>query len=480
VSPSTCRADEDFHHATRLDLATIERTSPARALEFLVDTSPELSRAMHDYHTMTNPGWTINCYNPGTRKINKSAQKVFDEEILGTVVRNYGTPDVLFDRVFTAVGLRGGVATETVLADDSVTFLDLALPDPAYFTWRRVREGGRGKVWHTGQYQNNLWVDLDLYPTFKYVPFHPLTGKPRGRSLFTPAVYICVFLMSILHDLKRVIQQQGYPRLDITIDFDKLRAEMPRNTKNNSAELKKWAQEMVDSVKRVYAQLRPDDTYIHSAAVTVNKPNGVLNNMSLGALDTLFGALERMATRAVKSMSILMGSRSGGGGEGQANREWEIYAKSMKSVQHVGEAVLENGFNVAMRARGIRCRVEVRFAELRAAEELRDAQTAAINAAVAGVQYDRGWISQDDAAKRGANVDKADQAKPRQAEQPGLGGEGQGLGGGQVDPGETRSATEMRLRTYVDSLVRDALRPEALQPPPPAPAEQPPLDGGQA
>lgn len=475
-------ADDDFHRGTRLDLSTVERTSPAKLTEFLVDTSPEMSRGLHDLHTMCNPGWEIQCLTPGTKKVNKSAQKVFEDEILGEIKRLYGTPNVLFDRVFTSIAMRGGVATETVLGFDSSSFVDLALPDPAYFTWRRVRDPDRGPVWHTGQYQTRQWVDLDVYPTFCYIPFHPLPGRPRGRSLFTPAIYICVFLMSVLQDLKRVIQQQGYPRLDVEVDFDKLRSEMPKNIQGNAVELRKWAQEIMDSVKRVYASLKPDDTYIHSAAVKVNRPNGALNNMSLGAMDTLFGALERMGTRALKSVSLLMGNRAGSGGEGQANREWEVYAKSMKAIQHVGEASLENAFNVGMRARGVRCVVQVRFAELRAAEELRDAQTAAIKANTAAFLEDMGYIDHDEAAQRAAGVDKA--AGPRlqlAGSSAGLGGSGQGLGGGQPDPGESRWVRpNLRewMQDYVQRLVGEAVRPPQL--PPPAPTEQLPIEGGEA
>jgi hypothetical protein len=68
-------------------------------------------------------------------------------------------------------------------------------------------------------------------------------------------------------------------------------------------------------------------------------------------------------------------------------------------MQHLLETLLEGLLTLALQAQGIRATVRFRFAELRAAELLRDAMTEQLNIANASALYAAGWISQDEAAE---------------------------------------------------------------------------------
>ena len=122
--------------------------------------------------------------------------------------------------------------------------------------------------------------------------------------------------------------------------------------------------------------------------------------------------LERQAVRALKTAPLLMGITDGVS-EANANRQIDLYLMSIRSLQHLCENLLERLLSLALEAQGVAGVVRFRFAEAQGLQRLRNAQVSAIEARVAREQYAAGWISQDEAAKRGAGVDAADVPEPR-------------------------------------------------------------------
>lgn len=388
-------AEGDWRLGT-LDSETLSRIDTARLIELLADLSPEISRALWDFLRLSNPGWEVVALRPGTDKPYKAAQPVLDRFIkdLGKL---YGAVDVVWNRLLLGGFLRGGFFAELVLDEDGRLPVDLATPDPGLARFRRVEDKQRGQVWQLGQLQYGRWVALDR-ETVQYIPIDPLPGSPYGRSLVSPAIFTALFLIGLLHDLRRVIAQQGYPRLDLEVNMERLRAAMPADLHSDPDKVKEWVQATISEIETVYASLEPDDAYIHMDIVKVNRPVGTVDSSSLGAVDGLIKALERMATRALKTMPLLMGLAEGGN-ETNNNREYEIMTADIKNIQHSLEQLLGRLFGLALQVQGIAADVQFRFAELRAAEMLRDAQTLAMTISNATKLYEAGHISQDESAQ---------------------------------------------------------------------------------
>ncbi len=192
--------------------------------------------------------------------------------------------------------------------------------------------------------------------------------------------------------------------------------------------------------------------------MVLNQPVGTLNATSMGVVGELLKALERMATRALKTMPLLMATTDGVS-EANANRQWEIHVAGIKSIQHFAESILEAHFGLATRAKGLPGRVEFRFTELRAAELLRDAQVELLMTEVARQQYDNGTLNADEmAAKSTQGVkEKADVEEPRtSAEKSSLLGTSPGViaaAGTNPEPGGNRGR-----RITFDDLVRMTLQ----------------------
>lgn len=403
-------ADYESHwRAYHLDSETLRRESPTKLMEILSDLSPEVSRAVYDFQRLFNPGWTVKAFQLGSEDAEDARAQAAIDVFIDQLRSLYGTVDIVFGRLSISAFSRGALFAEIVLDGRGRLPIDLVVPDPASVRFQQRSDPERGAVWQLGQWQGGQFVELTS-PTVRYVPIDPFMGSPYGRPLAAPALFTSLFLLSVMHDLKRVIMQQGYPRLDIAIDEEKILVAM-RQLGEQPENYMSFMQDVVNQVKDVYDGLRPDDAYIHMSSIAVNKPVGTIGADAIGGINSIIVALERMATRALKSMPLLQGIQDSTS-ETQANRQYEVFAAGIKSIQHYAESLLEHLLTVGLQAQGIQARVEFRFAELRAAEELRDAQTDAMKTANARAKYEAGYISQDEAANDVVGHD-ADAPEPR-------------------------------------------------------------------
>jgi hypothetical protein len=435
---------ENSWRVEKLDQHTFERMPAHRVLELLCDLSPDISRALWDWLRMCNPGWACKTYTVGTQEINMQAQVAVDA-FVATLKDLYGDFNIIPNRLFTSVFLRGAVLSELIIAPDGRTPLDLATPDPRIVRFEKVWDARRGTIYRPYEQVRGERVYLDL-PTITYIPVDPFPGSPYGRALATPALFPTMFLLTLLHDVRRVVQQQGYPRHDITILLEKLEASMPDDLEEDDQAFEKWVTKTINDVSKVFNNLQPDEAYIHTDVVQINRPVGTVDASSLQGVQGIVEILERMIIRALKTVAIVMGF-SVTVSESNANRQWEIFAAGIKAIQHLVEVLFERVFTFMLRAQGIAADVEFRFSELRTAELLRDTQVELLMTKVATTQYQAGFISQDEAALKAANKQKADQQEPRAVAPTDTTGAG-AVASAQPDPGALRALVEKVLEDF--------------------------------
>lgn len=372
-----------------------EQLAPTKLLEVLADLSPEVSRALWDFLRLMNPGYTARALRVGSDEQDDVAQAAL-MAFIDQMSDQHGAFDIVIGRINIGAFLRGALCAELVLDKRGRMPLDIATPDPATVRFRKRTDPERGEVWQAGQWQARKFEPLDI-PTFRYVPIDPLPGSPYGRPIAAPALFTALFLLGMMHDLRRVIQQQGYPRLDLEIDVEQILQIAPQIA--SSTELfNDFVSDLVSQVSTVYSALQPDDAYIHTSNVKVNRPVGASGNGNLAGIDAVIVALERMCVRALKTMPLMMGITDSVG-DVQSNRQWEIHIAGIKSMQHYCETMLERLLTLALQAQGIQADVEFRFAEIRDAERMRDAQAEAMEIANTISKRDQGWMSQEEASE---------------------------------------------------------------------------------
>jgi len=447
----TYQAPEDaneFWRRNDLDTQTLRQMSAAELAEYMVDLSPEISKAVWDLQRFCNPGWEARAMNGDEPD---EAGQVLLDSFIAELDDMHGSVSVPIGRLFMAAFVRGSFLAEIVLDENARMPVDLATPDPYIVRFRKVVDPVRGQIWEIGQQKSGEFDSLKGIPTIRYIPIDPFPGKPYGRSLLTPAFFSSLFLIGLLHDLRRVVAQQGYPRLDLEVKLEQLMSSMPTEYQNDPDKMREWINDTINEVATLYAQLEPDDAYIHTDVVSVNRPVGAMSNSTtFTAFDSLIQAIERVATRALKSIPLLMGlDRSSN--ETNSNREWELYVAGIKSLQHHAETILSRLFTIALQVQGSTATVKFKFAELRASEMLRDAMTEQVIINNARAKYDHGWISQDTAAEEATGT-AADVDAPRDS--------GGDSGGMDFDPalpldGEERKRRITELRQLHNEVLSE-------------------------
>lgn len=405
---------EAFWRVNELDTKTLDTISPAKLLELMADVSPEVSAGLWNFLRLCNPGWEATALGGDGETQDERAQAALDAFLANMPALYDGSTAVPADTVinilFTGAFMRGGLFAELVLSKNGREPLNLATPDPYSARFKQVKDPLLGPVYQLGQWQGGQWVPLDR-ETVRYVPIDPLPGSPYGRAPVAPALFSSLFLIGVLHDLRRVVMQQGWPRLDLSVDLAALAESVPAALEPD--EWRAWVNDIISEVETVYAALEPDDAYVHTNVVNVNRPVGTMNSDALGIIDQLISRVERMTARGLKMMPLLLGIDDATS-DANANRQWEIQAAGIKSIQHLAENLLEKLLTLALQCQGIQATVKFRFAELRAAEMLRDAQTEMLQIQNAQAKYDNGWSSQDEASEE-VTGHPADVPEPRRA-----------------------------------------------------------------
>lgn len=406
---------EDHESAWRfgdIDTNYLDHYTPTQLTDMLINLSPEVSRALWDFQRLFNPGYEYRVYNLGSDKVENKRGKKHIDALIERMRDQYGSFDVVIDRYSIGAFLRGAFCGELVLDAQGRETVDMVAPDPNSIRFRKIKDATRGEVWQPGQMQNGKFVPLDI-PTFRYIPIDPSPASPYGRSLIAPALFTSIFLLSLMHDVKRVVMQQGYKRINIALDTERAMDAFSFDSQGY-ASFSAYVRAAIDEVKTTYRRLQPDDAFIRSDIFQIDDNVGTVDANSMDGLDKIIERLEKMVTRALKSNGLVMGTDNSSN-ELDSNRRWEIHAAGIKSLQHLCENMLESFFATSLQAVGIQATVVFRFAELRASEMLRDEQTRQLRIQNSREEYKAGFESQDAASNKAVGHD-ADVPEPRDNE----------------------------------------------------------------
>lgn len=378
-----------------LNRDTLDNISPTQLAAILVDLAPEPNRALWDFTRMFDAGCKITVHTIGSDKQtpHEQGQAAIDDfiRLLGS---HYGSFKVITARMAASFFIRGAVLAELVLDRAGRMPVDFVTPDPASIRFEEYEDPIRGTTWRLGQWQGGDFVILDR-PTIQYVALDPLPGSPYGRPMIQAAIFPALFLLGLFQDLRRVVTQQGYPRLVLKVIVEKVRE---LNGIEDADELAEAVDDLITKIGTVWDSLEPDDAYIGTDMVEVADPVGTVSGDALAGVDAVIDALERQLITALKSTRLVMGKKEGGG-EAEANREWELYLEAVKQVQQLAEELLERQLGLALEAQGIAAEVDVEFEEVRASEALRDEQTLQLRLQNAENAERLGYMSHDEGSE---------------------------------------------------------------------------------
>jgi hypothetical protein len=350
----------------------LRQMTPADLVTRMVRISPEISRAYFDFLRMANPGHELKAVQPGTDIPDETAQEwlnFFERKL--AVRGNRGSANVVYNMMLANLWVRGALFCELVFASDARTFVDIVVPDAYSARFKVVKDadaGGNTFQLIQGSGRDTVVLDRD---TVRYVPVDPLPDTPYGTSPVAPGLFPALFLITMLQDARRVVAQQGWPRLDIVINVAEVVAAMPDTDKTNPDAIKAWVATAVSEVAASYSNLEPDQAWVHTNTVEFGTPIGAIGNLE--GIGELISVLERMCVRSLKSQPLLFGMPEGVS-EANANRQWEVHAQGVQALQNLCAETLSYLYSLALEAEGVAAEAKFKFHELRAIEDLRDAQ----------------------------------------------------------------------------------------------------------
>lgn len=374
----------------------LDRFTPAELLNVLMNLSPQMARGIWDWLRLCNPDVSITAYQVGTQTIHTQAQDVLDEFREVTLARRHGSEKALYNRLFFGAMYGGAFFSELVLDRAGRVPLDIAIPDPFSVRFRRRKDPELGDTWDLGQWQSGQFVVLDS-PNISYIAVDAKPGRPYGRPMLVSAIFPCLFLMGLFTDLRRVVAQQGWPRIDIAVALDRLILAYPTEHKKGGATWDNRVDRTLGTIETVFESLEADDTFVHTDDSIVNRPKGSLDSQAIASAATLIDALLLSTVQGLKSQPLMMGITDGVS-EANANRQWEMITESVDTLQDYAEQSLEAHYTNALQAQGIAADVLVEFEKVRQSEELRIEQARELRIANVVSMMAEGFLTWQEAA----------------------------------------------------------------------------------
>jgi hypothetical protein len=378
-----------------LDDRKLKTYSVFELIDVLTDAHPDLSYALWNFIRLGNSGYSYTVkkigsgkeYPQGVKEIDDLFQRLRIPNMVG--FEKSKNIDKIIDQFFISAITRGAIACELVLTPDKNDVAFIAPVDPATIEFKI--EGGRYIP-----YQDQGKIKLDI-PTFIYEGIDERIDDPYGRSPFTSVLTIILFQLQVLNDIKAVVHNQGYPRLDIKVIEEVLLKRMPMAVRNNEVKKEQWLRDRLKEIIAMYNSLNPDDVFVHYDSVEIGEAGG-----KGGALidpEKLMHAIDNLIQSGLKTLSTILGRRSTGNTESFAKIEIKLYLSGLAGIQKYIATVMEKILTLYLNIKGKQGIVEFRFKPIEIRSQLEQEQFRATQLNNIAFMYDRGWISQEEAAR---------------------------------------------------------------------------------
>lgn len=377
-----------------LDEDNLTRYSIDQIYDIIVSISPEASLSLWHANRFVNPYFWFEFDNPEDAKTIEAVDRWME-----MFTNYYGGFDTIVAQAVAGLFTRGSLFAEMVFDNAGGGLLepvDLLVRDPIWVRFQKQDDPRRGRVWHYGQWIKHKFVSFQNDPTVLYMPLDPFPGPMYGRSMMGSAIYCTTFIVGMLREIRRVIANQGYPRLDISVELESLESiyNQLKSSNPETASFPEWAQSQMDNITALYNQLKPHQAFVHDTSVNVNPHPGALNQQ-LSMLDEIIRMLERQLVRAYKSVPLMHGSNESLA-ESQADAQYIIYTESINALKRAIAIVMSLFISYALRVSGIMNRARLHFGIVNEMQAKLRAETRQIEIQNVVLQMDSGLIGREE------------------------------------------------------------------------------------
>lgn len=365
------------------DISKLEdsRLKACQLLALLPDLNADVGLAVWNINRLGSLGFSYTVKDSQGQD-DENLKNILDG-IVDRINEQFGGIGNLITQWLQSAYLQGAVAGEIVLTENLNDIDDIYAVDPACIVFNNTAEG---KLQANYVSATGGIIPLN-HELFYYIPIDPMIDDPYGRPPAAPALQDVWFDIGIMVDLKKVVHNQGWPRIDIKLLGEVILNNAPASVKNDAAKLSDWLNAQLDAVTTAYNNLQPDDSFVHYDCVEVNQAT---EGGQLFDPTAVMRIIERRLIKGLKQIPILMASNEATT-ETLGTVQWQIFVAGLESLQAPIRFILSKMFQVALEVLGYQGRVEVEFEKLRTTDRLNDANAEAVEIKNAIQKWAAGW-----------------------------------------------------------------------------------------
>jgi hypothetical protein len=331
-----------------IDVDELRKYPTDTLLKNLHYLNPDASMAVWTLLRLCASGWSLKVTTLDGSE-NPQGYYYLANEVIPYVNRDRGGFDAFMDVLHKTTLILGAPSCEVVVAANKKSILDIVPIDPAtiHFKPEKLSDGRERYIPY--QYQMHGEVSLDK-PGFYYVPLDVDIGDPNGISPIVSMLQIIFFQMQVMSDLQRVVHNQGWPRLDVSILEEVIRNKAPRSLLTNPKKLAEFMDIQMGLIKEEYSKIHPDDAFVHTDAVKVDAkgPSQQLGSNAKAILDTI----DKNLANSLHILSIFL-NKQRGNTETYGSVQWKIQVKTIQSFQRACSRIINDALTFALNIAGI-------------------------------------------------------------------------------------------------------------------------------
>lgn len=365
-------------------------------LKAIRDLDPQVSQAVWNYLRLLNPGHRlVAVVGEGTdeREEEGPAQTYLDQLAARVGAEYGGGLDQLHNVLALSLMTTGAVAAEVAPTGGLNDVEDWYAVDPSQLTFRRDVDTSAlvlGQLHADGTFR-----ELPADQVF-YQPLDPDVNDPYGRPPFLPAIQAVMSRSVMLSDIRAVAHNAGYPRIDVKVMWEVVKAAAPPQLREpgREADFSAWAEKQLGMIVSDYESLQVDDTFVHYDWVQPALMAASGLSFDFVALDNV---LQRQLNSALKTLPILLGLNEGVS-ETHGSVQWQIQVAGLSALQRVLKRLIEKMGTTSLTLAGFAARARMHYDDTRTVDRLYEAQAELFEAQNLKLDVEMGWRDNDEAS----------------------------------------------------------------------------------
>jgi hypothetical protein len=195
------------------DLSQFENSylKASQLLSLLPDLSPDVSLAVWNILRLGSSGFEYTVKD-STGQDDETGKELLDSIVNGINIQQGGINNLIIQWLLSGF-LQGAVAGEVALTENLQDIDDYYVIDPSTIEFGRD-ENMKFVLWHIPP--SGARIQLNPEKSW-YIPIDPYIDDPYGRPPAAPVLQEVWFDVSVMSDLRKVVHNQGWPRIDIKV-----------------------------------------------------------------------------------------------------------------------------------------------------------------------------------------------------------------------------------------------------------------------